>query len=193
MLSEYYKFHRNQPVWNDKGVEPIMSKYYSRVKDVDYKNIKQILKKEQNISITTHKSFSSYEDSEFTKKSRYSTMLNELNSEENESALLLDICDKIGKALKKVKPEQFKGIYYSGEKKFEDFLKRQKKRKETAKRKEDIRKNNFDFKKIKFNQNLKTKDDELAMKEIKFGSNHSLHPRNLLKYKQLSIEKTTAN
>lgn len=31
------------------------------------------------------------------------------------------------------------------------------------------------------------------MKEIKFGSNHSLHPRNLLKYKQLSIEKTAAN
>ena len=60
MLSEYYKFHRNQPAWNDKGVEPIMVKYYNKLKDVDYKKIKNVLKQEQNISITTHKSFSSF-------------------------------------------------------------------------------------------------------------------------------------
>lgn len=34
--------------------------------------------------------------------------------------MLRDLCDKIGKALKKIKVEDdFKGTYYSGEKKFE--------------------------------------------------------------------------
>lgn len=79
-----------------------MAKYYNRVKDVDYKKIKSVLKKEQGISLTTHKSFSSLDDSEYTKKSRYSTMLQDLECS-NESLVLKDLCDKIGKALKKVK------------------------------------------------------------------------------------------
>ena len=104
MLSEYYKFHRDLPTWNNLGVERIMGKYYNRLKDVDYKRIKDVLKKEQNISLSTHKSFSSFgSDEEYTKKSRYSTMLGELNCDD-ESIVLLDMCDKIGKALKKVKP-----------------------------------------------------------------------------------------
>lgn len=45
MLSEYYKFHRDLPTWNDRGIEGIMAKYYGRLKDVDYKKIKSILKK----------------------------------------------------------------------------------------------------------------------------------------------------
>ena len=40
-----------------------MAKYYSKLKDADYKRIKKVLKKEQNISISTHKSFSSFDDS----------------------------------------------------------------------------------------------------------------------------------
>ena len=64
MLSEYYKFHRNLPVWNQRSVEVLMERYYEKLKDADYKKIKRILKEEQNISISTHKSFSSYDDSE---------------------------------------------------------------------------------------------------------------------------------
>jgi len=45
-LSEYYKFHRDIPTWNDQHIEGIMGKYYSRVKDVDYKKIKKVLKEE---------------------------------------------------------------------------------------------------------------------------------------------------
>lgn len=40
MLSEYYKFHRDLPTWNDRHIEGTMGRYYSRVKDVDYKKIK---------------------------------------------------------------------------------------------------------------------------------------------------------
>lgn len=115
MLSEYFKFHRDIPTWNNLGVDRIMGRYYSRLKDVDYKRIKNVLKKEQGISLTTHKSFSSFgSDEEFSKKSRYSTMLGDLNSDDD-SIVLLEMCDKIGRALKKVKPDHtFKGSYYSG-------------------------------------------------------------------------------
>lgn len=40
MLTEYYKFHRDLPVWNERQVETTMGKYYNRLKDVDYKKIK---------------------------------------------------------------------------------------------------------------------------------------------------------
>lgn len=61
-----------------------MERYYTKLKDVDYKKIKRILKQEQNISISTHKSFSSFDDSEsITKRSHYSTMLNDLNLTKN--------------------------------------------------------------------------------------------------------------
>lgn len=78
MLSDYYKFHRDFPIWNEKNIQKTMGRYYSRIKDVDYKRIKKVLKEEEGISLTTHKSFSSFEESEFTKKSRYSTMLHDL-------------------------------------------------------------------------------------------------------------------
>ena len=80
-----------------------MARYYSKLKDVDYKRIKKVLKNEQNISISTHKSFSSFEDSLETKKSQYSSVLNELYLSKNESAVLLDFCEKIGKAFRKIK------------------------------------------------------------------------------------------
>ena len=103
MLSEYYKFHRDLPTWNDRHIEGTMGRYYSRVKDVDYKKIKQVLKRQQDISLTTHKSFSSFQDSDYTKKSRYSTMLNDLEAS-NDSLMLKSLCEKIGKAFKKLKP-----------------------------------------------------------------------------------------
>lgn len=40
-----------------------MAKHYNKLKDIDYKKIKSVLKKEQGISLTTHKSFSSIDDS----------------------------------------------------------------------------------------------------------------------------------
>lgn len=45
VLSEYYKFHRDLPVWGQKSIDSIMSKYYDKMKDVDYKKIKAVLKK----------------------------------------------------------------------------------------------------------------------------------------------------
>jgi|694.fasta_scaffold59685_1 hypothetical protein len=44
--------------------------------------------------------------------------------------MLKSLCEKIGNAFKKITPQiNFKGTYYSGEKKFEEFLKKQNKRK----------------------------------------------------------------
>ena len=43
MLSEYFKFHRDNPTWNDQHIEGIMGKYYSRVKDVVYKIIRNFI------------------------------------------------------------------------------------------------------------------------------------------------------
>ena len=81
MLSEYYKFHKDAPTWNDYRVEQIMEKYYHRMKDVDYKRMKQILKKEQDISLTSRKSFSSCDDSYGDKKSKYSSILSCLKND----------------------------------------------------------------------------------------------------------------
>jgi hypothetical protein len=39
-------------------VDDIMIKYYNDLKDIDYKKIKEILKKEQGISLTTFNSCS---------------------------------------------------------------------------------------------------------------------------------------
>ena len=104
------------------------------------------------------------------------------------------MCDKIGKALKKVKPQiNFKGNYYSGERKFEDFLKKQKKRKENFTKKRQMKRQSFGLKKMKFNPKLNTKDDELGLREINFMSNHSLKGRYTGRKIQRSIEKTTAN
>lgn len=104
------------------------------------------------------------------------------------------MCDKIGKALKKVKPEtNFKGNYYTGEKKFEEFLKKQKKRKSNLVKKQEIKRQSFGLKKLKFNPKLNTKNDELGLREINFMSNHSLKGRYSGRKMEKSIEKTTAN
>ena len=120
-------------------------------------------------------------------------MLGELNCDD-QSVVLLDMCDKIGKALKRVKPEgTFKGNYYSGEKKFQQFLKKQKKRKQNIVKKNENKRQSFGFKKLKFNPKLNTKNDELGLREINFLSNHSLKGRYTGRKLEKSIEKTTAN
>ncbi len=45
MLTEYYKFHRNLPQWTHNSIASIMEKHNNKVKDIDYKKIKSILKK----------------------------------------------------------------------------------------------------------------------------------------------------
>lgn len=73
-----------------------MGRYYNKVKDVDYKKIKEILKREQGIELTTQQSFTSVEgDSDLeTRKSRYSMVLGDLESEVDE--VLRELCDGIG-------------------------------------------------------------------------------------------------
>ena len=44
MISEYYKFHRDVPMCYNKPIEKVMGKYYSRLREFDYKNIKKVLK-----------------------------------------------------------------------------------------------------------------------------------------------------
>lgn len=44
MITEYYKFHRDVPLIFDKPLERILGKYYSKVRENDYKQIKRVLK-----------------------------------------------------------------------------------------------------------------------------------------------------
>ncbi len=44
MLSEYFKFHRNTPMFYDKGLFRIMDRYYEKIRDHDYKKVKYALK-----------------------------------------------------------------------------------------------------------------------------------------------------
>ena len=55
-IVEYYKFHKDYPKTHIKGLNGIMEKYYDRKKEFEYKKIKRILKEQENISISTHKS-----------------------------------------------------------------------------------------------------------------------------------------
>ena len=54
-----------------------------------------------------------------------------------------------------------KGNFISNERKFEDFMKKQSKKKETYFKKAGGKRNSLGFKKVKFNPKLNTKDDEL--------------------------------
>lgn len=45
MLSEYYKFHRNIPKCYDHPIDKILGWYYNKYRHIDYKNMKNQLKK----------------------------------------------------------------------------------------------------------------------------------------------------
>lgn len=80
MLTEYYKFHSNIPRVVESKIERILGKYHDKKREHDYKRIKKLLKEEQGISITSvQESESECSDSAVEKKSRYSTLLNELD------------------------------------------------------------------------------------------------------------------
>ena len=86
LLSEYYKFHKNTPQLLGNRIERIMSVYHEKRREYDYKVIKKKLKEEQNVSINSiEESESSIQDSQYEKKSRYSSMLHSLNREEARS------------------------------------------------------------------------------------------------------------
>lgn len=79
MLTEYYKFHANIPRVVEPSIERVLGRYHDKKREFDYRRIKKQLKEEQGISITSvQESESDFSDSAVEKKSRYSTLLNEL-------------------------------------------------------------------------------------------------------------------
>jgi hypothetical protein len=86
------------------GVEKIMSKYYDKKRECDYKRIKRVLKEEQGLSITSvQDSESGISDSQIVKKSKYSTLLNGISqtnlNDMSDSKMLYDLCKQIDKAI----------------------------------------------------------------------------------------------
>lgn len=59
-LSEYYKFNRDLPRNFDRGLKKILGKYYDKLRELDFKKVKAVLKEEQGISLTTHHNQSSF-------------------------------------------------------------------------------------------------------------------------------------
>jgi hypothetical protein len=79
------------------GVEKIMSRFYDKKRECDYKKIKKVLKAEQGLSITSvQDSSSAFSDSQIVRKSRYSTLLNGISqanlNEHSDSKILYDLC-----------------------------------------------------------------------------------------------------
>lgn len=79
------------------GVEKIMSRFYDKKRECDYKRIKKVLKAEQGLSITSvQDSSSAFTDSQIVRKSRYSTLLNGISqanlNEHSDSKILYDLC-----------------------------------------------------------------------------------------------------
>lgn len=102
MLTEYYKFHANIPRVVEPRIERVLARYHDKKRECDYKRIKRQLKEEQGISITSvQESESDFTDSAVEKRSRYSTLLNELDQTDNrdtgmsDSNLLKDLCKQI--------------------------------------------------------------------------------------------------
>lgn len=80
MLTEYYKFHSDVPRVIELGVEKIMNRYYDKKRENDYRKVKKVLKEEQGMSITSVQGSESYVSGQAEKRSRYSTLLNALDS-----------------------------------------------------------------------------------------------------------------
>ena len=74
-FSEYYKFNRDIPRCFDKDLQRPLMRYQEKVKKLDFRRVKNALKREQGISITSQHSESSLEQSEGTQQSRYPSVL----------------------------------------------------------------------------------------------------------------------
>lgn len=101
MLTEYYKFHSNVPRVVEPRIERVLGRYHDKKRECDYRRIKKLLKEEQGISITSvQDSDSDSYDSSRQKRSRYSTLLHELDRTNDppamsDSNLLKDLCRQI--------------------------------------------------------------------------------------------------
>lgn len=136
-LSEYYKFHNDIPRVVELGVEKIMSRFYDKKRECDYKRIKKVLKAEQGLSITSvQESSSNISDSQAVRKSKYSTLLHAIShtntnalsqanlNDLSDSKMLYDLCRQMDKALPQGKSEPFviKGSFPE-DRTFEYYLK----------------------------------------------------------------------
>ena len=59
----------------------ILGKYYDKLKEIDFRRVKYILKKEQDISLTSQNDESSYVNSQVEIRSHYSDVLDQLNED----------------------------------------------------------------------------------------------------------------
>lgn len=125
-FNQYYKFHRNLLIWPKQTVDDLMQAYYNKLKAIDYRAVKDLLKKQQGVSITTQRSFESVDsDQTYTKKSKYSTMLNFIEVSQ-ESEVLKDFCSKIEQNKETFYLEEsVKENYWSGELQFEKYLEKE--------------------------------------------------------------------
>lgn len=122
-------------------------------------------------------------------------MLDDLQKS-NESIRLMDICKKMEIALKKIEStNDFKGEFYSCGKKFEDYLNKQKKRKQRNVENSVQNVKMLGFKKIKQNEkNNKKVHDLIGFRKIIFDSKYEIKQKKYSSDKNTkSNSKTTAN
>ena len=76
-ITEYYKFHTDHPnaAGYSHSLQRILNEHYDKEKQIAYKQIKRILKDENNISITTQKSSEVVSIEEGEDKSKWSNIL----------------------------------------------------------------------------------------------------------------------
>jgi len=123
-LSEYYKFNRDFPRCFDKNLTGVLMRYEDRLKKLDFRRVKNAIKREQGVSITSHHSSTSNEESREGASSNFGNVLAELKLENSTDSIALgNICKEIGAALGKTKASAlFKGRFDENTRNFEDFL-----------------------------------------------------------------------
>lgn len=174
MLAEYYKFHSNVPRVVEPRIERVLGRYHEKKRECDYRRIKRLLKEEQGISITSVQDSESDCSSPREKRSRYSTLLNDLDRTNDpptmsDSNLLKDLCKQIERALPSRKKDgdfQIKGAFYH-DAIFEKYLKRQqiKTREQLRQRNQERRQSNAPHPHLTHTQPPRRPSKELRRKE----------------------------
>lgn len=163
-LSEYYKFHNDIPRVVELGVEKIMSRYYDKKRECDYKRIKKVLKEQQGLSITSvQDSSSAFSDSQIERKSRYSTLLHGISqanlNDLSDSKVLYDLCKQIDKAIPQNKHENLniKGSFPE-DRNFEYYLKaEEQKMKDKLRQRNKVRQGGKVLKKFNYDEFVKSR------------------------------------
>lgn len=90
-LGEYYKFHRDIPRIHAMPVERTLARHYDKRREFEYKQVKRLLKEEENVSVGGSIDSQSHHSS-YVKKSKYSTLLADVKKsfEREEAKNLLD-------------------------------------------------------------------------------------------------------